>query len=82
MALGTALRKRRTALGLKQQQVAERAGLEYKHYQALEAGLSSYGTKAPANPNLRHILGLAVALETTVPDLMFDVFGDTRVEFR
>ncbi|HUP98902.1 MAG TPA: helix-turn-helix transcriptional regulator [Aeromicrobium sp.] len=79
-ALGAALRKRRTELGLKQQEVAERAGLEYKHYQALEAGLSHYGTKAPANPNFRHIMGLAEALSTNVPDLMFDVFGGIQYE--
>lgn len=73
--LALAMRKRRKAVGLNQEQAAERADMHPKHYQAMESGFSSYRDRHPANPTLDMLRRLAAAYEISVPDLMWDVFG-------
>lgn len=74
-ALSAAMRSRRKAAGLSQVEVAERAEMDPKHYQALESGFTSYRDRKPANPNLDTLRRIALAYGTTVPDLMHEVFG-------
>ena len=57
--IGMRIARRRRALGLKQAQVEERAGLGYKYLSNLERGISI--------PSVEVIMRLAAALDTT-PD--------------
>lgn len=58
------LRARRLELNLSQEEVAKRAGLSYRRYQAFE------GDARPFNPTLATLRRLAEALETTLSVLL------------
>ena len=73
-ALAERLRTLRAPTGLSQEQVAHEAGLHRNHYQLLESGLSDRKKKTPANPRLSTLVALCRVYETTVPDLVIDVF--------
>lgn len=81
-ALRTALKKRRAETGLTQEKFAERAGVDWKYYQALESGWSNTAKGSPANPTLQVLRKLADGYGISVPDLMWDVFGECGTEFR
>lgn len=66
--LGSNLRRLRSASGLTQAEVARRAGIARPHYAALETGASSNG--GPANPRLSTLVDLALALRTTLADVL------------
>lgn len=78
--LGDTLRNRRTETGLTQQQLADRAGIDWKYYQALENAKGNSAKDSVANPSLQVLRRLADAYDTTVPDLMWDVFGQREHE--
>ncbi len=80
-ALRTVLKKRRSETGLSQEKLAERAGIDWKYYQALESGWSNTAKGSPANPTLQVLRKLAEAYGISVPDLMWDVFGERGAEF-
>lgn len=80
-ALASVMRRRREAAGLNQVQMAERAGMDPKHYQAMENGFVSYRDRKPSNPRLDRLISLAHGFGTTVPDLMAEVFSQVTVEF-
>jgi len=65
---GTQLQRRRHALGLTQAAVAALAGMSRYVYQKYERGQGRPG--APVNPQLRTLVALAQALDTTVGDLI------------
>lgn len=73
-ALADRLRELRAATGLTQEQVAHAAGLHRNHYQLLESGLSDRRKQTPANPRLSTLVALCRVYETTVPELVVDVF--------
>jgi len=52
----------RRAVNLSQEHLAERAGLHVKHVQRIERG--------DANPTLTTLIGVAVALEVSLPELL------------
>ena len=64
ISLGTKVRKLRQALGLTQEELAEKAGLSPKHLGELERGR--------ANPTLSNLEALAEALSMSLVDL-FDL---------
>ena len=74
-ALADRLRTLRVATGLSQEAVAHRAGLHRNHYQLLESGLSDRKKQTPANPRLSTLIALCEVYETTVPQLVVDIFG-------
>lgn len=61
-ALAVAVRIRRHALGLTQEQLAERARLDRTYISGLERGVR--------NPTIRTATRIAEALETTLADLL------------
>lgn len=61
-ALGKNVRERRTALGLSQQQLARKAGLDRSYLSEVERGLR--------NVSLLRIAHLANALGTSIADLL------------
>jgi transcriptional regulator with XRE-family HTH domain len=63
--LGTQIRATRQLVGLTQEQVAERAKLDYKHFQAIESGGS--------NVTVASLVGIAKALHVTLMELFRDV---------
>ena len=73
-ALAARLRVLRSRSGLSQEAVAHRAGLHRNHYQLLESGLSDRKKQTPANPRLSTLVALCAVYQTTVPDLVMDVF--------
>lgn len=73
-ALAAALRTRRKAIGLTQEQLAAAAGIDAKYYGSLENAQGNSSGRA-ANPSLQVIRKLSEAYGISVPDLMFDVFG-------
>lgn len=75
-ALATALRTRRKAAGLTQEQLAARAEIDVKYYGSLENAQGN-STGRAANPSLQIIRKLADSYGVSVPDLMFDVFGSS-----
>lgn len=75
-ALKQSLRRFREGTGLTQEQLAERAGIDWKYYQALENGKGNSAKDSVANPSLQIIRKLAGAYGVSVPDLMWDVFND------
>lgn len=79
-ALAEVMRSRRRAAGLNQTEMADKAGIDPKHYQAMENGFVSYRDRKPANPQLDKLVKLAHGFETTVPDLMSDVFSRIEIE--
>ncbi|MCI1675557.1 MAG: helix-turn-helix domain-containing protein [Ancrocorticia sp.] len=64
------IRKRRLELGLSQEEVAIRAGLDRNHYQLMESARSDRKTNKAVNPRLYTIVRLADALEMPVDDLV------------
>lgn len=74
--LGVLLRARREELGLSQEDVALRAGMDRRHYQELEHGFSNSRTRTPANPRLLTLVNLATALEIDVEEF-FARLGST-----
>lgn len=60
-ALGAALKRRRRALGLTQEDVADHLGIVPRHYQKIESG--------KANITLRTLVRLSDALKLPVRDL-------------
>ena len=73
-ALAQRLRELRGPTGLSQEQVAHAAGLHRNHYQLLESGLSDRKKQTPANPRLSTLVALCEVYDTTVPDLVVDIF--------
>lgn len=69
-ALGDVLRAQRLKKRLSQEDVAHRAGINRRHYQLMESGLSDRQSKRPANPRLGTVLALADALEIEVEELI------------
>lgn len=75
VALGARLVRLRIEHGLSQEHVAHAAGISRNHYQLLEKGLSNRKERTPANPRLSTLVRLCEVFETSVPELMTDVFG-------
>lgn len=74
VSLGKTLRRLRAESGLSQESLAFRAGVTKNQVQLIEAGRSS-GRKdsiGPSNPRLSTLVGLADALDVTVPTLLAD----------
>jgi transcriptional regulator with XRE-family HTH domain len=65
--LGTAIKEHRSALGLTQEQLAERCGFDRTYISMLERG--------KRNPSLLNLLRLAEGLETSVSKLT-EVYND------
>lgn len=84
-ALADRLRELRGPTGLSQEQVAHAAGIHRNHYQLLESGLSDRKKKTPANPRLSTLVALCEVYDTTVPDLVVDIFrvgpDDPAIEY-
>lgn len=78
-ALATALSRtvtnRRRELGKTQEQVANSAGIDRKHYQLLEHARSDRKSNYPANPQLSTIIRLAAVLELSEFDLLKDALA-------
>ena len=68
--LGVFLRARREELGLSQEEIALRAGMDRRHYQELEYGFSNSRTRTPANPGLLRLIKLADALDMDVEEFL------------
>jgi transcriptional regulator with XRE-family HTH domain len=66
--LGLRMQRRRLQLALSQEHVAYAAGLTRSHYQQLERGHS--GPTRLANPSLKTLVSLCVALDTTLSELL------------
>ncbi len=82
---GLVLRRRRQTLKLSQERVAHHAQLSRNYYQLLERGLSSRENETPANPSFSVLIALSSALDTTVPELLSEIFPsrrDAEVAFR
>ncbi len=75
-ALRDVLRRHRGATGLTQEQLAAKAGIDWKYYQSLESGKGNSSKGSIANPTLQVLRKLADAYEVPVPDLVWDVFND------
>lgn len=73
-ALARRLRELRSTTGLSQEAVAHAAGIHRNHYQLLESGLSDRKKHSPANPRLSTLVALCAVYETTVPELVVDIF--------
>jgi transcriptional regulator with XRE-family HTH domain len=71
---GVNLSRARTAAGLSQQRVAQRAGIAANTYRQYEKGESKPGT--PANMGFRNVLALSQALGVPLTDLMPDPLPD------
>ncbi|MCL2464174.1 MAG: helix-turn-helix domain-containing protein [Micrococcales bacterium] len=74
--LGVELNRRRTALRLSQEKVANAAGVTRGYYHQLERGESRVGRVA--NPTLLNLVALSQVLGTTVDDLLPDRVPDMR----
>jgi transcriptional regulator with XRE-family HTH domain len=74
LALAGRLRELRSAKGMTQEQAAQAAGMDRNHYQLLESGLSDRKKKTPANPRLSTLAALCAVFDTTVPELVIDIF--------
>lgn len=68
-ALGMNLRRRRDALGLTQEAVAERAGISLYAYQQYERGAITKGGAA-TNPRLATVLAICEVFEVPISDLL------------
>lgn len=75
-ALREVLRRHRDATGLTQEQLAAKAGIDWKYYQSLESGKGNSSRDSIANPTLQVLRKLAGAYGVPVPDLIWDVFND------
>ena len=74
-ALGARLRALRERAGITQERASQIAGISRNHYQLLELGLSDRAKASPANPRLRTLVALCQAYETTMPQLMIEIFS-------
>ncbi|KTS55407.1 hypothetical protein NS206_16835 [Microbacterium testaceum] len=63
------LRRRRDALGLTQEAVAERAGISLYAYQQYERGAVTSGGAA-TNPRLATVLGICEVLQVSIEELL------------
>lgn len=79
--LGELLKERREELGLSQEDVALRAGMDRRHYQELEHGFSNSRSRTPANPRLFTLVNLAAALEMEVEEFLGHL-GSSLTSFR
>jgi transcriptional regulator with XRE-family HTH domain len=79
-ALSKTLRKHRKQTGRTQEELAGLAGIDAKYYQSLENGRNNSKPESLANPSLKIIRKLAGAYGISVPDLMWDVFGEDQGE--
>lgn len=70
--LGMNLRRRRDAVGLTQEAVAERAGISLYAYQQYERGAVTKGGIA-TNPRLATVLTICQTLETAIGELLPEV---------
>lgn len=68
-ALGMNLRRRRDALGLTQEAVAERAGISLYAYQQYERGAVTKGGAA-TNPRLATVLTICEVLGAAIADVL------------
>lgn len=73
-AFGQRVKGRREALRLSQEALAERAGLDSTYVSGIERGRR--------NPGLNSLQQLAVALETTMADLLLDLRPQAAGEIR
>ena len=80
-ALGMNLRRRRDALGLTQEAVAERAGISLYAYQQYERGAVTKGGAA-TNPRLATVLSICEVLEAEVSIVLPPVPRLTRADLR
>jgi transcriptional regulator with XRE-family HTH domain len=69
LSIGSAIKAQRTALGLSQEQLAQRCGFDRTYISMLERG--------KRNPSLLNLLRLAAGLETTVSQLT-EVYNAVR----
>ncbi|MGO1592295.1 MAG: helix-turn-helix domain-containing protein [Ancrocorticia sp.] len=67
------LRSRREELGLSQEDVAQKAGIDRNHYQLMEHARSDRKSNKPVNPQMFTLLRLADALKMPLEDLIEDV---------
>ena len=75
------IRDRRHELGLSQEQVALRAGIDRNHYQLMESARSDRKSNKAVNPQMFTLLKLATALEMPVEDLLEGVSTIYQREF-
>lgn len=68
-ALGMNLRRRRDALGLTQEAVAERAGISLYAYQQYERGAVTKGGVA-TNPRLATVLAICGVLDVSINEIL------------
>ena len=60
--LAKTIARRRKELGLTQEEVAMRAGIDRNHYQLMEHARSNRKTNSPLNPTLTTMLKIALVL--------------------
>lgn len=80
--LGRRLQQLRVAKGLSQDAVAHAADISRQHYQLLESGWGERRSKKPANPRLSTLIALSKVLDTTVPELVSDIFESLDLDSR
>lgn len=70
--LGERIRALRTAQGLSQETLAQRAGITKNQVQLLEAGRSTgrEGQVGPSNPKLSTLVGLAFVFDMSVAEVL------------
>jgi Predicted transcriptional regulators len=74
--LGTSIQRRRTQLGLSQENVAYAAGISRYTFQKLEKGESQPGV--PSNPSLRNVMAVAQVLGTSLDSLLPEDWPELR----
>jgi transcriptional regulator with XRE-family HTH domain len=72
-ALGLQLQRRRVELGLSQEALSHRAGITRNLYQMLEHG--KWAKDAPANPSLKVLVRLCLALNIELGQLLPGIDG-------
>lgn len=72
-ALGVECQRRRMARGLSQEDLALAAGVTRTHYQQIERG--SWHNGSPANPSLKVLVSVALALDLAPAELLPPVEG-------
>lgn len=82
---GERLKQLRQARGYTQESLAHAAGINRNHYQLIESGISDRKKNSPANPRLSTLIRISQVLQTSVPDLVIDLFPEdedtTAVEY-
>ncbi len=64
------IRERREELGMSQEEVAQKAGIDRNHYQLMEHARSDRKSNRPVNPQMFTLLRLAEALDTPLEELI------------